>query len=163
MRRKDREVTNPCEISSILSKSHVIRLGFFDEEAGYPYIVPLSCACTYDKASGALTFYLHCAKEGRKVTLMEKNNRVCFELDEVIGIKKGDAPCDYGMCYSSIIGVGRLLKIPDDDLEGKRAALDLIMKHHGASGDLNYNPEILKRTTVLRLEAESFTAKSCLP
>ena len=163
MRRKDREITDRCEIGNILSKNHVIRLGFYDEGAGHPYIVPLSYAYSYDQVSGALAFYLHCAEEGRKITLMKKNNRICFEIDEVIGIKKGEASCDYGMHYTSIIGVGKLYKIPEDDLGEKKRALDLIMKHHGASGNLKYSPEIVRRTTVLKLEVESFTAKGCLP
>lgn len=39
MRRKDREITDFDEICSVIGRSKVIRIAFFDEK--YPYILPV--------------------------------------------------------------------------------------------------------------------------
>ena len=63
MRRKDREVTNPEEIESILRRCRVCRIAMQDEEG--LYILPLSYG--YEMDNGCLTLYFHGAKEGRKI------------------------------------------------------------------------------------------------
>lgn len=40
MRRKDREVTDDCQIDTIIASCNCCRLGFYDQ--GSVYIVPLS-------------------------------------------------------------------------------------------------------------------------
>ena len=73
MRRKDREVTNIIEILQIVEKAKVLHLALFD--ADYPYIVPLHYG--YEYTEGILIFYMHCAKEGHKLDLLNRNPRVC--------------------------------------------------------------------------------------
>ena len=77
MRRKDREITDPGEIRSILGRARVMHLGLYDGE--YPYVVPLHYGFTFE--GGALTLYAHCAKEGRKLDLIGRGARVFVEID----------------------------------------------------------------------------------
>jgi len=77
MRRSEREVTDKNEIFEILSSCQVVRVAFFDDE--YPYIVPLSFGA--EKEGETFAVYFHCASEGKKVKLIEKNDRVCVEAD----------------------------------------------------------------------------------
>lgn len=75
MRRKDREITDICAILDLVSECKVCRLAMTD--GGVPYIVPLNYG--YEYADGALTFYFHSAKEGRKLEILKKNPTVCLE------------------------------------------------------------------------------------
>ena len=77
MRRKDREITHIHAILDLVSECRVCRLAMTD--GGVPYIVPLNYG--YEYADGALTFYFHSAKEGRKLEILKKNPMVCLELD----------------------------------------------------------------------------------
>lgn len=72
MRRKDREITDIHTILELVSECKVCRLAMTD--GGVPYIVPLNYG--YEYADGALTFYFHSAKEGRKLEILKKNPTV---------------------------------------------------------------------------------------
>lgn len=159
MRTKGREVVDPVEIKKILSANQILRIGFYDEDVCYPYIVPLNYGFEYDLVSGKLTFYCHSAKKGRKLEIMKKNNRVCFEIDESWGLKQTAYACEWALNFNSIIGVGRIYEIPDEDTEAKKRGLDIIMNNHGRYHALDYNPVSFSHTTVLKLEAEHFTGK----
>ena len=71
MRRKDREITDICAILELVSECKVCRLAMTD--GGVPYIVPLNYG--YEYADGALTFYFHSAKEGRKLEILKRTPR----------------------------------------------------------------------------------------
>jgi nitroimidazol reductase NimA-like FMN-containing flavoprotein (pyridoxamine 5'-phosphate oxidase superfamily) len=106
---------------------------------------------------GENCLYLHCATEGRKLDILRKNDRVCFEMDLLREIKQGPESCGCGARYESVIGFGRavIVEAPAE----KRAALDRIMDHCGARGPYAYPDETLARTAVIRIEIESVTGK----
>ena len=124
MRRTDREVTEMSEILDIVRRAKVLHLGLFDE--GYPYIVPLHYG--YAVRDGALTFYMHGAKEGHKLDLIRKNPRVCVELEcDVEPIPGGEHPCRYGAAYASVMGRGTAALVTEE--AEKITGLELLMKH----------------------------------
>ena len=73
MRRKDLEVSERAEVEAILAEATVCRLAMCDGDQ--PYVVPLS----FGYRDG--TLYFHTAMEGKKLCILAKNNRVCFEVD----------------------------------------------------------------------------------
>ncbi|NJD04112.1 MAG: hypothetical protein FIA99_16290 [Ruminiclostridium sp.] len=73
MRRKYKEITDKQLINDILSKAEIIRLAMIDN--GNPYLV----AMNYAYIDGCL--YMHSAKEGRKIDILSKNNKVAFQTD----------------------------------------------------------------------------------
>ncbi len=148
MRRKDREIKSREEIEAIIEKSLVCRLGMADEDG--PYIVPLS----FGYADNRL--YFHSAKEGRKLDILRKNNKVCFEFDTDKEIVRGDKACDWGIKFKSVIGFGKAFIV--EDVESKKAALDIIMAHY-SSGQFAYDEKNLKRTVIIKVEIESMTGK----
>ena len=105
MRRKDREITDICAILELVSECKVCRLAMTD--GGVPYIVPLNYG--YEYADGALTFYFHSAKEGRKLEILKKNPTVCLELDGRGELVEDANPCAYGYTFASVIGT-RIMK-----------------------------------------------------
>ena len=148
MRRKEKEITDMAEIEQILSRAFVCRLGLC--ENGRPYVVPL-CFGYKDNA-----LYFHCAKEGKKLDIIRKNNNVCFEVDTDYQVIKAEQACKFTMRYKSVIGFGKAMVI--EDAEAKRRGLDIIMQQF-SKGPFEYPEEDLKKTAAIKVEIESMTGK----
>jgi len=152
MRRKEREITDPVEIESIISRAVVCRVAFANDNK--PYIVPMN----YGYSGGELrNLFFHCANEGKKLDMIRKNNFVCFEIDTDHAIYKGEKGCDWGMKYSSVVGYGKIFIVTDQS--EKRRGLDRIMAHYAGKGEYTYDEKILSRTSILRLEISEMTGK----
>ncbi len=149
MRRRDKEITDRNVIDAILREAQVCRIALCDGDA--PYVVPVNFG--YD---GSAIFF-HSAPEGRKMGIIARNDRVCFEVDTGHELVRGAAPCSWGMKYRSVIGIGRarLLTGPGE----KREALDCIMRHHGAAGEFRFEPAQLDAVAVVRIDIEELSGK----
>lgn len=150
MRRKDRAVTDPGEIVDILSRCQVLHLGINTEAA--PYVLPVSFGMEPD----GMTFYIHGAMEGYKYRLLERDNRVGFQLECTHGLVLGEKGHDCSVDYESVMGWGYVDEVTDQ--EEKRHALDRIMAQYHA-GDFPYNPAPIPVTRILRLRVEERTGK----
>jgi nitroimidazol reductase NimA-like FMN-containing flavoprotein (pyridoxamine 5'-phosphate oxidase superfamily) len=149
MRKANREIKDKAAIRAVMEEALVCRIGLSDD--GMPYIVPMNFGL------GENCLYLHCATEGRKLDIIRRNNRICFEMDLLRGIRQGQESCGWGARYESVIGFGRAVFM--DDPAEKRSALDRIMEHCGATGPFSYPDETLARTAVIRIDIESVMGK----
>ena len=148
MRRTEKEITNESAIQSIIRESLVCRLSLSD--GAHPYVVPLC----FGYEDGAL--YFHVAQEGRKIDIIRKNRNVCFEFDLDIEVIKSRDACGWGVKYTSVIGFGKAVLI--DDLEEKKKALDIIVRHY-AGRKYPLSEKALHSTAVIKVEVESLTGK----
>lgn len=148
MRRKEKAIVDRAELETVIREASVCRMGLCD--GGIPYVVPLCFGYTAD------TFYFHCAAEGRKLEILERNPEVCLELEAGVALKPGEKACDWGMTYRSVIGMGRAERV--EAPEAKRRALDLIMARY-ASGAFNYPDAALEKTVILKVSVRSMTGK----
>ncbi len=148
MIRKDREITSRDEIESIINKALVCRLAMADENG--PYMVPLSFGYRDNY------LYFHCAKEGRKLDILKKNNRVCFEIDADHEIVMSEKACKWGMKYKSVIGFGNVFFI--EDVESKKKALGIIMRHYSGRS-FEFEEKEVNRVVIFKVEIESMTGK----
>jgi uncharacterized protein len=148
MRRKDRKITDQDEIEAILDEAMVCRIGFAD--GGNPYVVPLS----FGYEDGAV--YIHSAPEGKKIVMLEKNPRCCFEVDCCDRVIRSDKPCSWGMRYRSVIGYGRAAFLTDP--EEKRHGLNCIVQHYGG-GTHAFSDRDIASVSVIRIAVESMTGK----
>ena len=105
MRRKEKEITNRAVIDAIIRQARVCRLAL--SEDNQPYIVPLCFGYEND------ALYFHSAPEGRKLDILKKNNKVCFEFDNVGEILTAEKACCWSMQYRSVIGFGQAQFIDD--------------------------------------------------
>ena len=149
MRRRDKEITDITEIESIIKRAKVCRIGL--SENNFPYVMPLNFGYK-DKC-----LYFHSAKKGKKIEILKQNNNVCFEMDIDHKLKESDSPCDYGMKYSSVIGYGQAFFI--EDIEGKREALNILMKHYSDKHSFNFNERMIKRLVIIKVEINQMTGK----
>ncbi|MBU2227502.1 MAG: pyridoxamine 5'-phosphate oxidase family protein [Proteobacteria bacterium] len=149
MRRADREIRDRAAIRALMEEALVCRIGLVDGLA--PYVVPMNFGLGED------CLYLHCATEGRKLEILRKNDRVCFEMDLLREVKQGPEACGWSARYESVIGFGRAVLLTD--LEEKRRGLDRIMDHYGATGPYSYPDDRLAKTAVIRIDIERLTGK----
>jgi len=152
IRRTDRRIDEVTELKDIVEQANVCRLAFAD--GGTPYIVTMSFGYVWDER---LVLYFHGAKAGRKIDLLKKNNRVCFEMDIDHEIYKDEEPCRWGMKFRSLVGYGTLAIVtaPAERIRG----LELIMRHYRFPGSPEFNEKVLTVTEVLRLEADEISGK----
>ena len=148
MRRKDRAIGELAEIELILRRSLVCRLGLTEENR--PYIVPLSFGFK-DR-----TLYFHSAPEGKKIEILRKNSKVCFEFDLDHEVLVDEKACKWGMKYRSVIGFGKASFV--EDLEEKRKGLDVIMQHYSGRS-FQYPEPAVENVFVIKVEIESMTGK----
>ena len=78
-------IENRDEMEEILQRADVGRLGLADDDE--PYVVPLNFAYS----DGCI--YFHTGFEGRKLEIIQKKPRVCFEVDEQLEIVINEQPC----------------------------------------------------------------------
>jgi len=160
MRRKDKEITDIKEIEDTIKRASVCRLGMVDGDE--PYIVPLSFG--YEKNA----LYFHWALEGRKLEVIKRNNKVCFEVDIDVApaslTKKG---CGGYYChtqYRSVIGVGRAYIL--ENAEEKAHGLGVLVRHYYSAvgkpyseSDCDFSQKNLDSVLVVKVEIDSLTGK----
>ena len=147
MRRKDKEITDIEKIEEVIKKATVCRLGLVDRDEAY--IVPVNFG--YERNA----VYFHSALEGRKIELIKKNNKVCFEIDTDVGVEKTDkSTCS--VTYRSVIGAGRahILETDEEKLHG----LKVIMRQC-AGGEYGFSEEKWDSVLVVEIKIESITGK----
>jgi len=148
MRRKDKEISDPAGINSIIEKARVCRLGMANGDK--PYVVPL-CFGFQDNV-----LYFHSALKGWKNGYLQNNSKVCFEFDELAEVIESDEPCLWGLKYQSVIGFGKALFIESSD--EKRKALNIIMAQY-SDQQFEFPENMLEVTAVFKVEIESMTGK----
>ncbi|MEN6611748.1 MAG: pyridoxamine 5'-phosphate oxidase family protein [Methanoregulaceae archaeon] len=149
MRRREKEIRDTAQVEAVLQAAEVLRVAFCDE--GQPYLVPVS----FGYEPGRL--YFHSACEGRKMDILKKNPRCCFETEIGVEAIRTGKPCRWGMRYQSVIGEGTA-HIVSDPAE-KRRGLALIVRHY--SGDPAGIPDAaLETVAVVRIAIARMTGKT---
>lgn len=152
MKRRDREIETREEMLHVLDTCKVIRIAMYDE--GGIYLLPMNFGYTYEGKE--LIFYLHAALEGKKLDLLQKNQKVGFELDCDHELIEGRVACQYGFRYASIVGQGKA-EIIDDPAE-KIKALSILMKCQTGK-DFEFNERLVSIVSVIKITAEEFSGK----
>lgn len=156
MRRKDRMVTDKAQIESIISNAKILHLGLTDDD--FPYVVPLHYGYEYDEEKRTYLFYIHAAKEGRKLDLINKNPNVCVELETGMElVSGGDDPCEYSSYFSSVIGKGKASIL--ENSQEKKHALELLMINQ-TGRTFEFTEQMVSTVKIIKVELLSFTAKA---
>lgn len=151
MRRADREVTEFEDIIDIIKKCDVCRIALNNEN--YPYILPLNFGMAVkDKR---IELYFHGAMDGTKYDLIQKDNRVSFEMDCEHRLVTDEKSGSCTMEYRSVIGQGHIEILSDEE---KYEALCILMKHYHKE-EFPFNKAVMSRTKVFKLVVENMTGK----
>ncbi len=149
MRKKDKEITDRGEIEKIISSNKICRIALSDNNS--PYIVPMNYGYKENK------IFLHTGKTGKKIDIIKKNNKVCFEITDSAEITQAERACDFSTKYRCVIGFGTIKIV--DDLNKKKEALQIIMNQHTNKNDWQFPDKIVSKTMILKIEIESITGK----
>jgi nitroimidazol reductase NimA-like FMN-containing flavoprotein (pyridoxamine 5'-phosphate oxidase superfamily) len=149
MRRSDKEIKDQKKIDWVLKEAEIIKIALSDNN--HPYLVPMNFG--YD----GNCIYLHSAPEGRKIDILKKNNRACFEVDIRTQIVEDSKPCNWGMRYYSVIGFGRAHFL--DEIKDKRDAINVIMKKYSPESSFKYSSGDLEGVTIIKIEIDKLTGK----
>jgi len=148
MRQSKNEITDKALIDAIIRECRVCRLGLSDGKE--PYIVPLCFG--YD----GQVLYFHSASEGRKIDILRKNNRVCFEFDIPGEMKESEQGCKWGIRYRSVIGYGTAELV--DNGEAKRNALEILMAQYSGKKYI-FPAEVVAKTAIIKVVITHMTGK----
>jgi nitroimidazol reductase NimA-like FMN-containing flavoprotein (pyridoxamine 5'-phosphate oxidase superfamily) len=135
------------EAIDLLRRSQVGRLA--TSLGDRPYVVPLHFV--YDDGR----IYFHCARKGKKMEYIMGNPNVCFEVDELLGLRPGKGPCDWGTRYRSAIAYGRA-RVLLEESEKVEALNKLLEKYAGRGCKIHEAPEDV---AVVEIEIEGITGK----
>ena len=103
---------------------------------------------------------MHGGPKGRKFELAKDEPNVGFEIDGRYELVTGDLACKHSAKYQSIIGNGKIQILTD--IEEKKNALEIIMKHATGKSGFEYNPKMLQHVGVYKLTATKLTCKANL-
>ena len=92
----------------LLDTAEVGRLGTINAD-GSPYVIALHFV--YEVSH----IYLHCLPVGQKTDNIQKDSRVCFEIDSMLVIKRENlqTPCHASTAYQSIVISGSASMVTD--------------------------------------------------
>ena len=148
MRRKEKQLTESTAIESIIDRAQICHLAMVD--SGTPYVVPLNFG--YVDSS----LYCHSAAEGRKISILEQNPRVCFCLYAGVELVPADQACGWTTHYESVIGYGVAHILTDTP--AKIAAYNIIMAHY-SQGPFTFREKALEKSVIIRVDVTALSAK----
>lgn len=139
-------------IESIILGCDTCFVGITDLE-GNPYVVPMNFG--YENG----TVYLHSAPEGGKAEMLEHNNNVCitFSHGHDLVYQNEKVACSYSMRSESAMCRGKVTFI--EDLDEKRRALDIIMRHY-TDKEFTYSEPAVRNVKVWQVPVEQMTGKA---
>jgi uncharacterized protein len=149
MRRSDKEILDKELIDSILKKELVCRIAMNDD--GNPYLVPM----IFGYQDNCL--FLHSAKEGRKIDILKKNNRICFEVESNVELVPAESACNWSFKYYCIIGYGNASFI--EDMAEKKELMNIIMEKGSGKNSWDFPEAALEKTAIIKIEITAMTGK----
>lgn len=92
------------QIESVLKQCSICFVGMADTE-GTPYVIPMN----FGYKDGSL--YLHSAQEGRSISILNRNPRVCISFCPTteLAYQNVEVACSYRMRASSVICWGNVV------------------------------------------------------
>ncbi len=156
VRRSDRAVNDEAWIRQQLHAAAVGTLALSDGDQ--PFIN--TNLFVYNDIEHAI--YLHTAGKGQTRSVVESNANVCFSIFDMGRLLPADIALEFSVEYSSVVVFGKASVIEDEEeaTTALQALLDKYFPHLRPGKDYRPPvPEELKRTSVFRLDIESWSGK----
>lgn len=139
------------QMEALLKSEAVGRLATLDAD-GFPYITPVH----FVHMGGCI--YFHGLAAGRKLANIQRDGRVCFEVERLESLLHDDDPCDTNTVYQSVIIMGTAEVV--EDMGEKTGVLGAVVAKYTPQHIGRVFPEsMLKMTAVVRISIGSCTGK----
>lgn len=106
-----------------------------------------------------LILYFHSAKEGKKIEVLKRNQKVCFTIFNEGEPIHAEIPCNSGYYYSSVIGYGTVEFI--EEPEEKERALGKMFAHQSGKRVV-FTKEQTDTVCIFKVVSDDFTGKQKL-
>ncbi|WP_406241924.1 pyridoxamine 5'-phosphate oxidase family protein [Tissierella carlieri] len=141
------------QIDELLDRADTGRLATINEN-GYPYVVAMHFVYYNDK------IYMHGLPKGQKIDNVNRNPKVCFEVNELFGLLTDNIEnaCDTEAEYNSVVIIGNASLI--EDLDYKRKVLNkLVEKYNPQFAGKELPDNMIKGTAVIEIDIVECTGK----
>jgi nitroimidazol reductase NimA-like FMN-containing flavoprotein (pyridoxamine 5'-phosphate oxidase superfamily) len=149
MRRADRQIKDTDVLENLLRQGDLVHLALADNNV--PYLVTLN----YAYEDGA--FYLHCARQGKKIDILRKNPNVFFQIVLLNKLITDEDPCEWTTKFKSL--AGEAVAEIQETYEEKRKSLQILMKHYGMV-NADFAERETKGVLTIKLTIKSITGKT---
>ena len=129
--------TDKEQIESIIRQSDVCFVGMADTD-GTPYVLPMN----FGYKDGVI--YLHSAQDGRSISILERNPKVCITFSS------------YRMRSKSVIAWGKVAY--EEDFDKKVEALDIIMKQY-SDKTFRYSDPAVRNVKIWTVDIDEVSCK----
>lgn len=138
-------------IESTIRSCNVCYVGLADTD-GTPYVLPMNFG--YEEG----VIYLHSAQEGRCISILERNPKVCitFSTDHELVFQHAQVACSYRMRSKSVICWGNVAY--EEDFNEKVKALDIIMKQY-SDQTFQYGAPAVVNVKIWKVAVEEISCK----
>ncbi|MFP4023898.1 MAG: pyridoxamine 5'-phosphate oxidase family protein [Thiohalospira sp.] len=145
------DIVGMDELEAIIKKCKVCRVGMVDGDS--PYVLAMNFG--YEDQ----TIWLHCAKEGKKIDILKRNNKVCleFDTDHKIFARHEHVACSWRYAYRGVLVHGHALFV--EDYEEKMKGLNILMKNF-SDREFEYSKPAVNNILVIKIPVESITGRS---
>ena len=138
------------QMELLLQGQAVGRLGMSNNEQ--PYVVPLHYL--YEKGR----IYFHSRKDGLKISCLLTNPKVCFEVDQLIGISSGDSACNFHTRYRSVLVTG-MARILENTAEKAAIVNNLVEKYAEGKSFQPSTKEAVENVAIVEITVTEMTGK----
>lgn len=148
---KTLEHTGLEDIEDIIHKCDICFVGMADTD-GTPYVLPMNFGY-YDGS-----IYLHSAQEGRSISILKKNPKVCitFSTDHELVFQHPEVACSYRMRSKSVICWGNVRF--EEDFNKKIKVLSIIMKQY-SDKEFRYSDPAVKNVKIWVIKVDEMTCR----
>lgn len=138
-------------IEAIIAQCDVCYLGMADTD-GTPYVLPMN----FGYKDGVI--YLHSAQEGRSISILERNPKVCvtFSTDHDLVFQHPEVACSYRMRSKSVIAWGKVEY--EEDFDKKIEILNILMAQY-SDKEFRYSDPAVRNVKVWKIEMEEVSCK----
>lgn len=148
MRRRDKQISDPCLIEKVMQKGTVVHIAMMD--GNKPYQIPLNYGYKDN------TLYIHSARDGKKIDLLRANSIVHFQIETGVEVKNTDQAYRCGTNYECVMGYGKATIV--DNPREKKIGADILMNHYREEwGSQHRYKGCLNEIFIIRIDIDTDT------
>jgi nitroimidazol reductase NimA-like FMN-containing flavoprotein (pyridoxamine 5'-phosphate oxidase superfamily) len=138
-------------IDEVINSCDICHVGMSDL-SGRPYVLPMN----FGYMDGVV--YLHSAREGRKIHILDGNPRVCLSFcsERRLVWQHPEVACSYSMSARSVIAFGDVLF--EEEFDRKVEILKILMRHY-SDKSFTFNPPAVRNVKIWKVVLEDISCK----